>query len=151
MSKFNYRAMSLYSDKNGTLYAIPKGLNPHSNADADIDILNILEPLYSDSDVENLIFKTLDQWCTKTVADFNSIGSLEKHFGVKRWSTAVRELKYVDVVWDKNEGYSIMPTSKAPKAGYSFLVEKEIKLGLNPKPGELAAAIRQAIEEATTY
>ena len=151
MYRYNYCLVSFYSSENGTLYTIPKGLHLETNLDVEIDILNILEPPYSDNDVESFILKAFDQCYTKKRENLNSVGSLAKYFGVKRYSTAVRRLKFLSVEWDKERGYSVTPTHKIPGEGYTHLVDKEKVLGFEPKPGEIAAALRQAIEESTTY
>ena len=151
MKVYDYKSISLYSDKKGTLYAIPTGLNHKFNITVAIDILNILEPPYSDDDVQEFILKTFNQCYTKEREDLNSIGSLEKHFGVKKYSTAVRSLKCIPVDWRKDEGYSITPTKKVPREGFIHLEDKIIILGHNPEEGAIAAAIRQAIDESTTF
>jgi len=150
MSKYNYKIVSLYVDKNNVLYVIPNGLILKNNMDAEIDILNILEPPYSDSAIEGLVLEAFNQCYTKIKEDFNTIGPLEKHFGVKSWTTATRNLKYMLVEWEKDEGYSVNPFKKVKGGSYDCINKIKV-LGHNLKEGELAVAIKQAIEESTTF
>jgi len=150
MSEYNYKLISLYVDKNNVLYAIPKGLLPKFDMDAEIDILNILEPPYSDVDVQQIILKTFDQCYTKEREAFDTVGALQKHFGVKAYSAAVRNLKYISVRWAKEEGYSISSSKKVKGSSYDGDGKSKL-LGHTLQAGELAVAIREAIEESTTF
>jgi len=151
MKKFDYEYIGLYIDKNDILYAVPTGGNFKLDINADIDILKILEPPYSDNDIEKFVFGTLDLCYTKENEDINAAHPLEKHFGVKRWSAAVRNLKYLNVSWSKDNGYSVNPSNKIKGGGYTEIKGRTKLLGHAPQPGEMASAVKQAIEESTTF
>ena len=152
MKEYNYKFIHIYADHRNTLYAIPTGFSQKLKTETIIDIINILELPYSDEDISNLVFKTFFQCYTKERAEEDDEPcSIAKHFAVKTYPEAVRGLKLLIADWTVEEGYSIISTSKIKRRGYVHLEDKIKMLGFDPKPGEIAVAIRQAIEESTTY
>ena len=147
----NCRDIVVYSDGKETLYMIPSGYNPQFSVTMEIDVLNILNSPYTDRALEDMIQLTFSQCYSKDREDINSVGPLEKHFKLKRYSTAVRGIKCVSILWNKEDGYSVIPTSKEKPKGFFHLRDKIKKLGLYPVEGAMAVALRQAIKESTTY
>jgi len=148
MKKYDYEYIGLYVDKSDIFYAVPTGANLKLDVNADIDILKILEPPYSDSDIENFVFETIGLCYTKENEDINAMHPLAKHFGVKTWKTATRNLKYINIDWVKDTGYSVNPSKKMKDGSYSGIDKKKI-LGHSPKLGEMASAVKEAIETST--
>jgi len=145
---FKYGYVSLYVDKNNFLYAIPSGENKKLNINATIDILEILESPYTDDDIECFVYGMLELCYTKENEDINAPHPLENHFNAKKWKIATNNLKYINVNWEVNEGYEVRASKKEKDGSYSGINKQQL-LGFNPQPGELARAIKQAIEDST--
>ena len=64
---------------------------------------------------------------------------------VKGYQKAVRQMRFVCVNWDLDDGYSIVPTENRGKNGFTHLEDETISLGSTPSEGVLATAIRTAI------
>lgn len=151
MKTHDYKKIHINVDKNNKIYALPTGLYPERNVVVSLNILYILEAPYSDKQLEQLVFKTFDQCYSEEIENINAPGILLEYFNVKSYSKAVKGLKWIGIYWNNDEGYTIIPSNKVPKRGYVHLVDKKKTLGLNPKEGEIAEALRQAIEESTTF
>ena len=147
----DYAHIGLYVDKDSTIYAIPCGWDritlKGTVIPSGIDLLFILEKPYGDSDMEAFLLNALENCYIKEREP--GPGALEKHFGFKSWTRAVKGLKCISFSWSKTEGYVFMPTLKAAHKGYEHQPEKQLNLGKNPQKGELAKALLKAISEST--
>ncbi len=144
--KNEFKEVSIYIDISNNIYALPIGINPKFDIIADLDKLFILNPPYDNEHLERFLLDVMEECYTDIVEDINAIGALAKYFKVKKWDTAVKNLKYISFDWLRQEGYRIC-FSKKQKRGYSLLIDQAIKLGFHPEKGEIAKAFYQALEQ----
>jgi len=145
-----YADVGLYIDNSQSIYAIPCGwdrITQKTVNTAEIDLLFILQLPYSNDDIEAFLIDALKNCYSKEREP--GPGALAKHFGVKKWETAVKGMKCISFSWDITEGYHFMPHTKKPNHWYEPRMDKCIHLGANPQKGEIAHAFRNALEEST--
>jgi len=150
MKEHDYKRIDINVDEKGTIFAVPTGQCLNPTIIIGLNILNILEAPYSESELTQLIFKTFDQCYTEKKKNLKEPGILLTHFGRKNYSKAVKKLKYICFDWSKNEGYSITPTREDLKQNNILEAKRKI-LGFEPKDNEIADALKRAIEESTTF
>ena len=148
MQKYDYKEIYFHIDKKGSIFTMPTGQRINPNMIVSLDIINTLEPSYSDSDVIRLIYDTFAQCYTQTKEGPPGSTALKDHFGKKYYST-MRKVKLIDISWNKDDGYYITPIEGCLKVGI-HLEDKRKILGLNPADEEFFLALKQAVEESTT-
>jgi hypothetical protein len=151
MNSFDYKDVGVFVDSKGNIFANPSGIYTKRDVVVGLNILNTLKAPYSDLEIEQLIYKTLDQCYSEEIEELGVSDIWLKHFGFKSFSRVVKGLKSIGILWNKIDGCMITPTEKVRKQGFVHLVDKTKFLGHNPKEGEIAVALKQAIEESTTY
>jgi hypothetical protein len=146
MMEFDEKTVSIYFDtENNNLYFIPFG--PHEKFGVmQIDIVNELTYPYSDEEIEEVAFKTLNQ-CHTLLPSEDKRTPLEKHLKIRGLVKATKNKKSVSLDWEKEKGYIVTPFKKVGRGGYLALKsENWIYLGHELQTGQLAKAIKKAIE-----
>ncbi|MCL1877101.1 hypothetical protein FWF74_03655 [Candidatus Saccharibacteria bacterium] len=148
--KITFACVSLYIDRDETIYAIPCGWDRVTQKTvvgvSDVDLLFILKQPYTDDDIEAFLHNAIEN-CYKKEREPGP-GALEKHFGFKSWVRATRGLKYIYFSFVKKEGYRLRASVKTPHRGYTMPQNNWIYMDLNPQKGELAVAFRKALAES---
>lgn len=147
-----HRYCSVYIDADETLYSIPCGWNQQLQSSVSIDILDILPKPYNNNILEDFLLESMGKCYSIEKEDYKSIGALEKHLNVKKWTTAVKGKKLVTFFWNYTEGYQIVSHSvKGPRDGYTPMFDKRIVLGFEPNKGEISEAFLKALSESCPY
>lgn len=138
----NVKSLTLYVS-NFEIIIIYKSRSLKTGMMTQIDIFKVLNINVADEELEETIFQAFEK-CNKELPDDDDKRSpVEKYLKVRGWNKATKGFKCINVVWDFEEGYLVTPTVRTPKKGYDFM--KYIELGFEPKKGEIAKAIREAI------
>jgi hypothetical protein len=137
----DYKSINIYADPQNNLFLIPKGES--SDLTMELDIIHELKHPYSDEELENALLESMDLCYSKLPSEeLNSI--IVKHLGLKSYSKAIKDKRLVIFDWNSSEGYIVVPSIK--KRGYEHLTEQSIFLGKSFKNGELANAVKKAME-----
>jgi hypothetical protein len=152
--EYTYKSLTVYADSTGNLIIFPttvaemRGVT--GGAIVGIDLPHQLKPPFDNSVMENEIQKAFDE-CYSKEADLSST-PIERFLKIKGYGKAVEGKKLVSVRWTEDTGYVVIPTRKEhkPKRGYIHLNEQSINLGKQFAPGEMAKAVRTAIEISTS-
>lgn len=112
---------------------------------ANIDVVKEVENPNSEEQIESAL-EYVFQKCHSLTPVENDITPLEKYLGVKGYEKAIKGTKLVIYSCDREEGYSLTPTKK--QKGFDFLDDKKIHLGHEIIKGNLAKALREAIENS---
>lgn len=98
-----------------------------------------------DQKLEELIKRSLK--CSKITSNvFPFTKTVQKHFNVKRWQTAIYGKKLIEIIEDENK-YQVFPTRKE-KDAYSF--RQPIEVDRQHQVGLLAEAVWQAVDLSST-
>ncbi|WP_033166102.1 hypothetical protein [Clostridium sp. KNHs205] len=147
--EYLYRYVSIYADPQNNLIIIPTGCSPTRGTTVDLDLaVQLLQP-YTDQELERMIYQIMDECFSVIPDDEDKVTPIEKLLKIKGYSRAVKERRFISFLWDIDEGYIITPTKKVPRQGYCHMVDKSFRLGMNPKEGEIAKAIREAMKLST--
>ncbi len=147
--EYLYRYVTIYADLNNNLIIFPTGNSPTRGTTVDLDIPVQLFNPYTDEELEKVIFQAMDL-CFSIIPDDNDkVTPIEKLLKIKGYAKTVKERRFISFFWNVDEGYRITPTKKESRQGYCSMVDKAIRLGLNPREGEIAKAIREAMKLST--
>lgn len=147
--EYLYKDVLIYADPNDNLIILPTGDSPKRGVTVGLDLVfQILSP-YSDVELENVIYQTLDLCFSMIPNDDDKSTPIEKFLKIKEYSKAVKGRRFISLSWNVDEGYIITPTKKVPRQGYCFIEDRAIRLGMNPNEGEIARAIREAMKLST--
>jgi hypothetical protein len=148
---FNYKLVHIYSDLNQNLIFIPTGESKKWGGTLAIDSVTELKHPYSDEQLEEALNSSLDRCYSLKPDESLKESALEKYLGVKGFSKACKGKKLVLFEWLAKEGFSFTPTDKVKGEGYNHLSEQKISFGKNVNKGDLANAVKKAIELSKTY
>jgi hypothetical protein len=97
-----------------------------------------------------MVYDTFDK-CYSAIPDINSKRTvIEKHLNIRGYTKATLNKKLVSIKWENEKGYSIRPSIRSKRGVYEYLpLNKHINLGFDIKKGQLAEAIKDAIELST--
>ncbi|MGM0885203.1 MAG: hypothetical protein ACQEXQ_29690 [Bacillota bacterium] len=146
--KHRYKNVGIYVSKHDDLFMIPTGSSKKHGGAVDINIVNELKSPYTDDDIEKMLLLTFNQCYTMNPDELINTTPIELHFNIKGWSNAVRDKKLISCFWNDEIGYKITPTNKIPYKGYQHQEDATIVLGKKVKPGDLANAVKKAIEKS---
>lgn len=143
--EINYKISTIYIDRpKNLLYFVP--VFDSERGIIEMETFLELSDSAADEELENTTFKVLDLCHTKEPADDNYLPPIQKIKKTKSYKKATENIRMIEVVWDKGEGYSI-GYYKREKNGYFDLINR-IELGERLVAGDLAKAIRSAIDLA---
>ena len=146
MSK-NFKNISIYIDQQQMLLGVPGGESKKYGM-VELDMIFTLALPYNEEELESFLMMVFDKCYSEAYKD-DGVTSIEKHYGIKGYAKATKNLKLVDVSWAKNDGYSIIPYKKMSRSGYSGLSNDKIeRLGNEFNKGDLAKAFLRAMELA---
>ncbi|ASS74136.1 hypothetical protein CIG75_03450 [Tumebacillus algifaecis] len=144
----DFKTISVYVTAQEEVLIIPFGTSKKLWGGAyNLDIVHVLAAGFSDEKLEAKAFQALDEWNSIEPDDSSSRSVLEKHLNVSSFAEAIREMKLVDVGWTPTDGYYVVPTKNEGPSGFVHL-EQKIHLGEDLAPGQLATAIRTAIQHS---
>jgi hypothetical protein len=145
-TRMEYKQVDIYVDPSKRLILIANGIiEKWGGIIANIDIVKEVEVPYSDEQIETSL-EYVFQKCHSLTPVENEITPLEKFLGIKGYEKSIKGKKLVIYSWDSEEGYSITPTKK--QKGFVALNDKKINLGHEFIKGNLAKALREAIENS---
>jgi len=130
------RLISVYADKEDNLYAMPYTWRT--------EMLTLPQP-YDMEALEAFLTTSMDKCHSKEPAGDGEISALEKHFGVKGWVKAEKNLRLVIVVWSDDWGLTLTPMKWKGSNPTRVPIGKRIELGDNPAKGKIAEAFVQAL------
>jgi hypothetical protein len=137
----DYKSVNIYADPQDTLFLIPNG-ESSDGLTMGLDIIHELKPPYTEEELENALLESMDLCYSEFPSEQpNSI--IVRHLGLKSYSKATKDKRYVMFKWTSDEGYTVTPSIK--KRGYEHLTEQSIFLGKSFKNGELANAVKKAL------
>jgi len=148
--KHDYKSIQIYVDPAQNLISIPIGESKKWGI-ISIDSVSELKSPYSDEQMEQELINSLNRCYSLPVNDDLKFSALEKHFGVKDFSKACQGRKLVDLSWNTKDGYYITPTNKVKGKGYLHMEDQRISIGKSFNKGDLANAVKKAIELSKTY
>ena len=143
----NYKYVSIYMDSKGTLLGIPSGKSKKYGM-ADLNLLFMLAPPYSDAEIETFILNLFDKCFTQLCED-DGISSIERHYNCKGYLKATKQLRLVHISWLKEKGYTVTPTKNAQKDGFKHIEAMSEKLETDFTRGNMSLAFLRAMEIAT--
>ena len=148
---YDYRSVIVYADAKDNLFILPTGESKRlCGATMELDILKHLAFPFSDEEVEEALLESMDLCFSEDPDDAPGYRTvMEKYLNVKGYAKAVKDKKCIIFHWDVDDGYSITATQKVPKEGYIHLKDKVISLGMDIKKGELAKALKEAMQLST--
>ncbi len=144
--EYLYKILFIYADPNDNLIILPTGTSPKRGTTVGLDLPFQLFNPYTDEELEKEVHQAMDCCFCIIPEDNDRVTPLEKLLKIKGYSRAVKERRFISFFWNVDEGYIITPSQKTPRQGYNSIKGKEIRLGLNPKEGEIAKAIREAMK-----
>jgi hypothetical protein len=151
----DYKVVIIYADALNNLYIIPNSekemVGVVGGAIAEMDVVNYIAYPYTEEILEETVFSTFEQCHTEVPQWPNGLGPMEQFLNIKGYARAVKGKRYVELCWDIDEGYSVIPTNKIKRQGYIHQVEQKIALGKTIKKGKLATAIKIALSLSITY
>ena len=142
--KITNRTVHIYADQD-TLIAIPTRKSKKYGL-KELSFVNEIGSISPDIELERILYLSLSQCFSEEANDSSEIGALEVHLNIKGYVKAVKNKKLIALEWDCDDGYYVVPTRKIPKQGFVDIEDKIIRLGKKIVEGELAKAVRQAIE-----
>jgi hypothetical protein len=144
-----YKNVGIYINKQNDLYMVPSGSSKIlGGGTKEINIVNELNAPYTDEAIEELLFITFEQCFSKNPDELVNVTPIELYLNIKGYSSAVRNKKYINCFWNDEIGYEITPTFKVPYNGYRHQMDKKIVIGKKVKPGDLANAVKAAINKS---
>ena len=148
---YDYKHISIYFDRNKNLIGVPTSM--YKKWQSPILSYPIIELNcdYNDDVMEKFIKRVFNACYSHEVTDKEAHSkqtSLSDFLKVKSYKASVKNLGLISVDWVANRGYLITPTWQNinMKCAFDFIQEKKIMVPTEYKPGELAIAIRKAME-----
>jgi len=152
-----FKCISVYIDKNGKLIGIPTGVNPKHGGVTGLDIFFVLEPEYSDEELESFLEKVFDTCYSKEYTDDLPF-AMQVYSKTKGPASAVKGYQSIYLNWHDDEGYTIIPLKpdKRYRGAFESIKSISIKVTLTNKclpieKGALATAFRTAIDIIEKY
>jgi len=143
---YDYKYITVYIDTDGLLLGVPCGKSKKYDI-AGLDLIFTLKPPYNDDELESFLQMILDKCYSEPCKD-DTITSIEKHYRVKGYGKATKNLKMILVQWLKKEGYSVTPTRNSGKSCFLHLEDKIGRVETKYNCGDMAKAFRKALELA---
>ncbi|MBM7693711.1 hypothetical protein JOC77_003155 [Peribacillus deserti] len=141
--EINYKIAIIYIDNfDSLLYFVP--VYDADRGIVEMDTFFELGNKASDEELEDTTIKTL-KLCHTKEPDIKK-APIQQIKKAKSYKKATEKIKMVEVLWDKDEGFSV-GFFEREKSGYFSLLDR-IYLGGTVNKGEFAYAIRKAIELA---
>ena len=148
--KHDYKSIQIYVDPDQNLISIPIGESKKWGI-ISIDSVSELKSPYSDEQMEQELINSLNRCHSLPANDDLKFNALEKYFGEKNFSKACQGRKLVDLSWNAKDGYYITPTNKVKGKGYLHMEDQRTYIGKSFTKGDLAKAVKKAIELSKTY
>jgi hypothetical protein len=150
--EYKYKTIDIFADINGSLIVIPHGRNEQTGGTINIDIVHHLTSSNNREELERTIILAFEEcYSIKPNIDLK-YSVVERYLGIKGYGKATKDKKLVTISWWQGKGFEIEPwkkMNKPPKGHYTLIKDGVIKIGIEPKTGELAEAVRKAIDIAT--
>jgi len=141
-----FKSVSIYVTPDEDLFILSRGISRKwGGAIIDIERYRFLEKSYTDDMLETCVLEAFEDWNSIEPADELKPTAIEKILKIKGYLKAVKRMSYINVEWDSDEGYKIIPTKNNGKKGFVHLEEEVISIGGTVRDGNLAHAIRTAI------
>jgi hypothetical protein len=158
MFMHKYKVVSVYFDKTQKLIGVPCG-ECERYGYQELDIFFVLEPIYTDDELETFLMKVFDECFSKDLsidltARSRSQCAMQKYTGAKSGNAAVKGYQLMHIDWIKDEyGYTFRPmmVDKKHKGAFTAIKGIVIKVSQHNKfvpieKGALAIAFRKTME-----
>ncbi|MCL2284978.1 MAG: hypothetical protein FWC32_01275 [Firmicutes bacterium] len=157
-----FKEIGIYFDSNKKLVGVPCGKYPVAGGEyniASLDTYLVLEPGYSDDELEQFIINLFNACYSKEYVP-NQPTAIQKYTGAKGYVSAVRNYRYISIGWSETEdfAYTFRPMMIDKKHKGAFVDIKGISLNVwrysNYIPiekGALAMAFKYALEIANNH
>lgn len=140
----DYKSISVFIDPNDTLF-IQSASFSEKYGSLSNELITELRVPYSDAELEKALEEGLHQYDSIPVNEDLKSSPLAAYFGKKSHDAVVKNKRLVHVSWTLGEGYICMPMKKV-KRGHQSIDKLTINVPTDFKSGELAQAVRKAIE-----
>ncbi|PGY13198.1 hypothetical protein [Bacillus sp. AFS031507] len=146
----NYGSVAIYCDSSNNLIIIPYGESQKLDGlNKEIDVVSKLNHPYDDLELEKTLINSLELCHSKNPDDGeNKRTIIERELGIRGYAKATKSLKIINFSWNKEDGYDVRPFQRIPRRGYVEMEEQVIPLGKKIVPGQLAEALKKAINVA---
>lgn len=143
-----FRNLSIYYSEDGKFIVLPTGVSEKwYGAILDLEIFYVLGSDSSDEVLETILHQA-EKLCFQKTNDDLKKSSIEKLFNKSHLRT-IKGMKLVVLMWQENKGYFVRPTANKGKEGFIHMEDKILHLDLDLQPGDLAKAVRTAVELST--
>ncbi len=147
--KDEYKSVHIYVDTENNILLFPIGICKERGTTKEIDLAIEIKYPYTDEQLEKTLIEAMEK-CYSLEADSNTqISPIEKYLKIKGYTKAIKDKKMIHFLWDKKEGYYLLPTANQQKKGFKHLANDMIYLGNELKIGELAKSVREAMKLST--
>lgn len=134
--------IKVYVDGDHNLIMIPQGYFFYNTTE--LNLPTELKAPYTDKEMEDALLFSLSQ-SYSILPDETKESVLERFLHVREAADAYADKKCVSFMW--HDGYQVGATKKIGQKSYSQT--HLIEVGKDPKPGEIAQAVRKAIDLST--
>jgi len=142
----DYKSVSVYVTLKNDLFILSNGISSKwGGATIELEVYHFLASGFTDEMLESNVFQAFERWNAVEPSEELKPTAIEKILKVKGYQKAVKQMRFVSVQWDSDDGYSVIPTENRGKNGFVYLEAEAINLGHNIKSGDLALALRSAI------
>ena len=145
-----FKSVSIYVTSEENLFILSRGISKKlGGVILDIERYRFLEKGFTDDMLETCVLAAFEDWNSIEPAGELKPTAIEKILKIKGYLKAVKPMRYINVEWDSDEGYKVIPTKNNGRKGFVHLEEAAIRIGGTVRDGNLAHAIRTAIIKST--
>jgi len=148
---YDYKNIAIYYDSEKRLIGVPCGKPDMYDGCSSLDIFLVLEPGYSDNDLEKFFHELLDA-CYSAVPIPEGMTAIQKYTGAKSYVAATKGYQLMEMDWEKDKGYVFTPmkVDKRHKGAFEGISGITINVSHSNKhrpidKGALALAFRTAL------
>jgi hypothetical protein len=145
----NYKSVSIYVTAKDEIFILPRGVSEKwGGATIDLEIYHLLENSYTDEQLEAEVLRAFEEWNSIKPNDALKPTAIEKFLKINGYLKAVKGMKYINIGWNIDDGYYVVPTANSGKKGFIHIEDETIRLGKSINNGELVVAIKAAIDNS---
>ncbi|MBQ7982577.1 MAG: hypothetical protein IJ302_03335 [Clostridia bacterium] len=142
-----WKTICLYFNQHNHIYGVPYTLDSVWNVSYSHDPVCVLKDPYTDEELEQLIAEVLSHCHTGKKYDRYSPGALAEYFKVRSDKSIVRNFGKLMIYWNKDEGYTVIPTwqNRQYPGFFTEVKDKEVLVPLQYENHALASAVKDTM------